>query len=62
MEGGKRHFTGNDNTERVYLYIPKGKEFDEVEINVGGGVIYIGELDSREVDLTSGAGIITCER
>lgn len=62
LEGGKRHFTGNDNTERVYLYIPKGKEFDEVEINVGGGVIYIGELDAREVDLTSGAGIITCEK
>lgn len=61
LEGGKKHLTGNNN-ERVYLYIPAGKAFDEVEINVGGGLISIGELNAREVEMTAGAGIITSDR
>ena len=61
LEGGKNHLTDN-NRERVYFYIPKGKTFDEVEIDVGGGIIYIGELDAQKVDLTAGAGIISSQR
>lgn len=61
LEGGKRHFTGSNN-DKVYLYVPKGKTFDEVEIDVGGGIICIGEMDAQEVDLTAGAGIISSER
>lgn len=61
LEGKKKHFTGNHD-ERVYLYIPKGKVFDEVEINMGAGLLSLNELDAREVDLTAGAGILTCNR
>lgn len=57
LEGGKNNTIGNNN-ERVYLYIPSGKSFDEVEINVGGGLISIEELEAKKVELTVGAGII----
>ncbi len=60
LEGGKKHLT--DNHEKVYLYLPAGKKFDEVEINVGGGWLSVGELDAREVDLTVGAGMMTSGR
>lgn len=60
LEGGKRNFTGNSN-DKVYLYVPKGKAFDEVEIDVGGGIICIGELEAQEVELTAGAGVISSE-
>lgn len=61
LEGGKKHLTGNNN-EKVYLYIPKGKNFDEVEINIGGGLISIGELDADEIEMNTGAGVIACDR
>lgn len=60
LEGGYDRFTGNRN-EKVYLYIPGGKNFDDVKIDVGG-VISIGELNAREVELNAGAGIIASEK
>lgn len=61
LEGKRDHIIG-ENNEKVYLYIPKGKTFNEVEINVGGGLISIEELDAQEVDMTAGAGLISCNR
>lgn len=61
LEGGKKHLTGSHN-EKVYLFIPKGKHFDDVKIDIGGGVISIGELDADEVEMNAGAGIIAGEK
>ena len=40
LEGGYDRFTGNRN-EKVYLYIPGGKNFDDVKIDVVGVYIRI---------------------
>lgn len=61
LEGGKKYLTGNNN-ERVYLYIPQGKSFDNVKIDVGGGIINIDALNAHEVELDAGAGVIASEK
>ena len=48
----------NINTEKVYLYIPKGMTFQEVDITVGAGLISLDTLYADEVDLIVGAGQI----
>lgn len=51
-----------DSEEKVYLYIPKGKVFKDVEINVGGGIVKVGELLADNVNLCAGAGVITANK
>lgn len=58
---GNRKTTVRAEEEKVYLYIPKGMKWDNIEISVGGGVIEAGELTAEEVDLEAGAGVITIE-
>ena len=58
LEGDKRKGKINSN-EKVYLFIPREMSFQEVEIEVGGGLVEIGELVSDEVDMTAGAGMIS---
>ena len=60
LEGGKKHTTVHN--EKVYLYIPKGKHFDDVEIDIGGGIISIDGLSADEVEMNAGAGVITSEQ
>lgn len=61
LEGDKRKVKINSN-EKVYLFIPQGKSFDKVEIEVGGGLMEIEELTADEVDMTAGAGMISSEQ
>ena len=56
-----KRFRRHISTESAYavLVIPKGYEFNEVEIQVGAGVLEAESLTARELDLEGGAGAIS---
>lgn len=46
-----------NNLAKVWLYLPKGTNFDNVEINFGAGVMDSMELHAHEARITIGAGL-----
>lgn len=62
LKNGKLNLKSLKNMQlegmEIYLYIPTGMEFDEVDIEVGAGMLTAGSMVSREMDLEVGAGAI----
>lgn len=62
LQGSQDHTNVNIVNEEVYLFIPKGMRFNEVDINIGAGTAELGELAADDVDLNTGAGIINASK
>ena len=60
LEGG-RNKSSLSSDEKVYLYLPKDKRFEDVLISVGGGLIEIGTIEAEEIEFTIGAGSIKAD-
>lgn len=45
--------------EKITIYVPEGKEFNSVEIDVGAGSINIDNLQSNAVDIQVNAGTLS---
>lgn len=55
IEGGVKVGIGK-NDGKIIITLPKGKQFDEVDIEVGAGRAVVTELDAKELDAQVGAG------
>lgn len=62
LEGSQNHTSVNIVNEKVYLFIPKGMRFNEVDINIGAGTAELGELVANDVDLNTGAAVIKASK
>lgn len=49
----QNHPRGNT---KIYLYLPKSAEFDEISIDFGAGKLDAGYLKAREIEINAGAG------
>lgn len=63
VEGFKSiHVIGNSiSTNRITLEIPADMSFDEIDVEIGAGVMEISDLKAREFDAAIGAGELTME-
>lgn len=66
LQGVRKRLHANDmsfvENEKVYLYIPKGMKFRDVDITIGGGLVQIAAMDADDMDLNIGAGVVTSEK
>ena len=58
LKGLKNIVTSSVNRNKIYLSLPKGMNFDEVDLELGGGTITIDALYSQECIVSLGAGYI----
>ena len=57
-----REGNGNDNhNDKISLYLPKGVELTDVDINLGAGKIIANELKTDTLTIRAGAGSISFE-
>ncbi|KMZ52485.1 DUF4097 family beta strand repeat-containing protein [Dorea sp. D27] len=55
----KKHIwgiNGGKHIGTVYLFVPKGYEFDDVSFEVGAGYLYVEDISANSLDIEVGAG------
>ncbi|WMC91920.1 DUF4097 family beta strand repeat-containing protein [Kineothrix sp. MB12-C1] len=60
LKGNQKNIVRNN--EKVYLYIPAGMTFEEISIELGAGLIEVGELNADEVEISVGAGLLEADK
>lgn len=60
IEGVKHRAVNGENT-KLYLYIPKDKVFQTMDLAIGGGVAKLGDIRADEVDMEIGGGILSAD-
>jgi len=64
VEGFKgHHILGSDfNSNNITLKVPMGMRFDEVEAEVGAGIMEFYDIEARELEASVGAGVLNLYR
>lgn len=56
-----RNAKENAESSKITLYIPEGYAWEEADVEVGAGYIYISQINAKELELEAGAGKITAD-
>lgn len=54
----KNWFSYNYDESNIIVYIPEGKELDEIKLEMGAGTVKIENIKSTKVDFSFGAGAV----